>query len=166
MHAADRSWDMILRGQTGNIRTVADRNSNRTSYQSEAYSNPQTEVRARTPRTMVAESHTRQTSKSAYAHANKSGFVDWSGERVRCPNLQRAHGGYSQWFFRILMRHRNFNSVAGKPIYSRIVGVGFGNYRLLEEILDRLTYLRTVLQNSQLRTYYLTSVTFITLECS
>lgn len=90
------------------IRTVADRNSNRTSYQPGAYSNSQTEVRARTPRMMAAESRCSpsQTLKSAYAYANKSGFVDWGGERVRCPNLQQAHGGYLQWFPRILARHR------------------------------------------------------------
>lgn len=41
----------------------------------------------------------------------------------------------------------NFNSVAGRPVYSKIAGVGFGNHRLLEEILDRLiVYLRIVFQ--------------------
>ena len=82
----------------GNIRTVADRNSNRTStsYQLGAYSNPQTEVRARTPRTIVAESRARRARRRNQLTPTPTnrGFVDWSGERVRCPNLQRAHGGY------------------------------------------------------------------------
>lgn len=110
------------------------------------YSNPQTEVRARTPRTRwlnpVARRARRRNQLTLSQQIER--FVDWCGERVQCPNLQRAHGEYLQWFSHILAASKT-NSVVGRPIYSKITHAGFGIYRFLEEILDRLIYLRAVL---------------------
>lgn len=53
--------------------TVADRNSNRTSYQPGAYSNPQNELYVRESKNGESCS-SGQTPKSAYAYASKSGF--------------------------------------------------------------------------------------------
>lgn len=113
---------------------------------------------ARTRRTMAVESQPRarpsQTSKSAYAYANKSGFVDWSGERVRCPNLQRAHAGYFAFDFPVSSAaSRSFNSVSGgRSIHPRIARARFRGrpQNFLGEISDHLTYLRIMFRNSRL----------------
>lgn len=59
-------------GEPG-VCTVADRNSNRTSYQPGAYSNPQNELYVRESKNGESCSSS-QTPKSAYAYASKSGF--------------------------------------------------------------------------------------------
>lgn len=68
--------ERALAPECESVCTVADRNSNRTSYQPGAYSNPQNELYVvyTRARTVSRSSKPSQTPKSAYAYASKSGF--------------------------------------------------------------------------------------------
>lgn len=91
---SELGWFAPVAPESNGICTVADRNSNRTSYQPEAYSNPQNELYVREQERWAVR-RARRRNQLTPTPANRA--LAWR-KSTRCTNLQRALGGYLRPF--------------------------------------------------------------------
>jgi len=109
---------------------------------------------------MAAESRARRARRRNQLTPTPTnrGFADWGGEECDVP----IYNGLVEDIcdgFSIFSHGGNFNSVAGRSVYSRNFRVEFGTTDFFAETLNHLIYLGVMLQDSQL--CYLTFVASI-----